>query len=239
MRNIKLTLEYDGTDFYGWQVQPGERTVQGLLQNALEELLQSKVKVTGAGRTDGGVHALNQVASFQTSSSLSLNAIKGGLNSLFPPDVVVKSAQEASPSFDARRDAVSRTYRYRVLLARSPLRRRYAWELKYSLKLRPMRQASSMLKGVHDFTSFTASPPDGDVEVSSCEWKRRGDELWMDVVADRFLHHMVRILVGTLVDVGRGRLDVEDFAAILEAKDRTLAGPTAPPQGLWLLSVEY
>ncbi len=241
MRNIKLVLEYDGTAFHGWQVQPDDRTVQGVLQDALGELLQSKLKLTGAGRTDGGVHALNQVANFQTSSPLSLNAIKSGVNSLLPSDVLVKSTEEVHPSFNARRDALSRTYRYRILLARSPLRRRYAWELKYSLKVRPMRQASQILCGVHDCTSFAVatSPSDGRVRVLSCEWKKKGDELWMEMRADRFLRHMVRILVGTLVDVGRGRLEADDFVGILEARDRTLAGATAPPEGLCLLNVEY
>lgn len=239
MRNIKLVLEYDGTEFSGWQVQPDRRTVQGMLEGALEELLQSRVKVTGAGRTDGGVHALHQVANFETSSAVSLNAIKGGVNSLLPSDILVKSAEEMGASFNARRDARSRFYRYRILCARSPLRRRYAWELKYSLKLKRMRVACSLLCGVHDLSSFTASPLDGKVRVLSCEWKKKGDELWMEVKADRFLHHMVRIVVGTVVDVGRGRLAVDDFAGILEARDRTLAGPTAPPQGLCLLGVEY
>lgn len=240
MRNIKVTLEYDGTDFSGWQIQPHQRTVQGVLQDALAELLQKEVKLTGAGRTDAGVHALNQIATFRTETHLGTEEIKNGANSLLPPDLSVKRAEEAPSSFNARRDAVARTYRYRIVPTRSPTRRRYAWELKYSLNLSRMRKASRSLLGVHDFTSFSSgSSPNKTVKVSTCEWKRRGDEIVMDIEADHFLHNMVRVLVGTLVDVGRGRLSVEDLSQILEARDRTLAGPTAPPQGLCLVDVEY
>lgn len=240
MRNIKLTLEYDGTDFSGWQIQPHRRTVQGVLQDALAELLQKEVKLTGAGRTDAGVHALSQIANFRTESRLGTEKIQNGANSLLPPDLSVKAAEEVPTSFNARRDAVARTYRYRIVPARSPTRRRYAWELKYSLNLSRMRQASHSLLGVHDFTSFSSDlSPAKRVTVSLCQWKKTGDETTMDIRADHFLHNMVRVLVGTLVDVGRGRLSLEDLSQILEARDRTLAGPTAPPQGLCLVNVEY
>ncbi len=241
-RNIRLTLEYDGTSFSGWQVQPGRRTVQGVLEERLSELLGEKIAVIGSGRTDAGVHALGQVANFKAVSGIPLKAFREGLNRLLPRDVAVLRAEEAGERFHARFDAGKRLYRYHIVTARSPVRERFAWFARYDLDFGVLDKTAGKIVGRHDFTSFSSAQAEVEsfvVEVNKARWKRSGDMLTFEIEADRFLHNMVRILVGTMVDMARGKIDPKSFADILRSKDRKKAGRTAPPQGLFLVKVIY
>lgn len=242
MRKIKLTLEYDGTNFYGWQFQPNLRTVQGELEQALASLLQEQVNVIGSGRTDAGVHARGQVAHVQTRSLLPTESIRLGLNTLTHDDLVVLQVEDVDPDFHARYSATRRWYRYTISLRRRALGRHYSWYCKYALNLDAMRQASSHLIGEHDFESFCqagAETPHFLSRVERIEWTQEDDVLNFDIVANRFLHNMVRIIVGTMVQVGRGKLTPADVAEILVRRDRTAAGFTVPAQGLCLMQVAY
>jgi len=244
-RTVKLTLEYDGTDFAGWQVQPGERTVQGVLEAAFSDLAGAAVAVTGSGRTDAGVHALGQVASAATALTLPAAEIAAALNGRLPDDVLVLGAEDARPGFHARYDAVSRAYLYLMGLVPSPVWRRHRWHVRYDLDPAAMREAAGILAGEHDFSSFALSGSEPNhhrcrVSSVSLEWEPRyGGMLVLRIEADRFLRGMVRSIVGTLVEVGRGRMTPGDFAAALQALDRGAAGPTAPPWGLYLERVTY
>jgi tRNA pseudouridine38-40 synthase len=242
LRNIKLEIEYDGTDFYGWQIQPKLRTVQGEIQNKLETILGHKINLIGAGRTDVGVHALGQVANFKTASELRKNSIINGLNGLLPDDIVIKRIEEVDLNFNSRYDAKSRLYKYRIYLGRTAIWRKYVWEVLYSLNLENILEATKKIEGEHDFSSFCVAESSKDnnfCRVFSAIWEKSNDELIFKIEADRFLHAMVRSLVGTLVEVGRGYFSVSDFADIMEAKDRKKAGPTAPACGLYLVEVKY
>lgn len=242
LRNIKLEIEYNGTDFHGWQIQPKLRTVQGEIQDKLKTILGHKINLIGAGRTDVGVHALGQVANFKTTNELSKNSIINGLNGLLPDDIVIKKIEEVDLNFNSRYNAESRLYKYRFYLGRTAILRKYVWEVLYSLNLDNIFEASKMIEGEHDFSSFcmAESTKDNNVcRVFSATWEKSGDELIFKIEADRFLHAMVRSLVGTLVEVGRGYFSVSDFADIMEAKDRKKAGPTAPACGLYLVEVKY
>lgn len=242
LRNIRLKLEYDGTAFSGWQYQPNRRTVQGVVEEKLEELLKERVTLVGAGRTDAGVHALGQVANFKTSRGLPLDAFSQGLNRLLPSDVAVLEAREMELDFHARFDAKKRYYRYQLITQRSPIRERFAWYVKYRLDVGILRKLAGKIIGRHDFTSFSSSQAEVQnflVNVSRAGWKQKGDALTFEIEADRFLHNMVRILVGTMVDMARGRLDPQIFTEILSARDRRRAGRTAPPWGLFLVRVSY
>jgi tRNA pseudouridine38-40 synthase len=242
LRNIKLKIEYDGTDFHGWQVQPNLRTVQGEIEDKLNVMLKHKVNLIGAGRTDMGVHALGQMANFQTESQLGVEAIQRGLNGLLPDDIVVKKAEEVDLSFNARYSAKSRVYHYRIYLGRTAILKRYVWEVLYLLNLERLLEATSEIQGEHDFSSFCVaeSTKENNVcHVAFANWERLGDELIFKIEADRFLHTMVRSLLGTLVEVGRGYFSVSDFVSIMQAKDRKQAGPTAPACGLYLFEVKY
>ncbi|MFQ5676508.1 MAG: tRNA pseudouridine(38-40) synthase TruA [bacterium] len=242
MRNIKLVLEYDGTDFCGWQVQPDKRTVQGVLQDATRDLFQESVKIIGAGRTDAGVHALAQVANFETSSVLTLNAINQGLNTYLPSDVRVVKAEEVADKFHSRFDAVRRTYRYVISKRPRAIERQYGWFCKYKLKVTRLKEASEFLLGSHVFEAFSKISEDENhylCDVESASWRETEENLIFAITANRFLHKMVRIIVGTLVDVGRGKLSPADVREILDSGDRKRAGFAAPPQGLFLVSVDY
>ena len=241
-RTIKFTIEYDGSDFSGWQIQPNRRTVQGEIKHALKCLIDEDVVVTGAGRTDAGVHALGQVASIRTDQRLPLSAFKNGLNAYLPEDVRIVDVEEAPQSFDARRDAQRRVYRYVLCRQARVLGRQYAWHPNFSFSLEPMKQASECLVGRHDFTSFCKK--NGDIHdyhshVMRVDWDVIGDEIHFSITATHFFHNMVRIIVGSLLDVGRGKITPDVFYQILEEKDRRRAGPTAPPYGLVLVRVEY
>lgn len=244
-RTWKLTLSYDGTDFAGWQVQPGLSTVQGRLQRALARIEGAHVKVDGSGRTDAGVHALAQVASCSMRNPIPDHGLLKATNRLLPPSIRVISACEASAGFHARYSAVAKTYEYRILRTAicSPFLARYAYWHPYPLDEEAMRRAAPVLSGERDFRSFASEgggPRRSAVRtVFSSEVRRTGDLLVYRVRGSGFLYRMVRNLVGTLLEVGRGNLSVEDIERILEAQDRRAAGPTAPARGLFLESVEY
>jgi tRNA pseudouridine38-40 synthase len=241
-RNIKLEIEYDGTDFYGWQIQPKLRTAQGEIQDKLETILGHKINLIGAGRTDVGVHALGQAANFKTTNELSKNSIINGLNGLLPDDIVIKRIEEVDLNFNSRYNAKSRLYKYRIYLGRTAIWRKYVWEVLYSLNLENILEATKKIQGEHDFSSFCVAESTKDnnaCRVFSAIWEKSSDELIFKIEADRFLHAMVRSLVGTLVEVGRGYFSVSDFVNIMEAKDRKKAGPTAPACGLYLVEVKY
>lgn len=251
-RNLKLTVEYDGTDFSGWQVQPGMRTVQGDLEAALADLTAEQAgaageaaRVTGAGRTDAGVHALGQVASVATSVTLPAERVGPALNARLERDVRIVRTEDVPESFHARFDAVSRSYFYLIGGAESAVWRRNRWFVSASLDTAAMLEALGSLEGEHDFSSFclTGSEPDHHrcrvTRISlECEVDF-GGMLVVRITANRFLRGMVRSVVGTLVDVGRGKTSPSDFEKILAARDRGAAGPTAPPHGLYLEEVRY
>ena len=270
MQNWKLTLAYDGTDFRGWQVQPGERTIQGELQSALERVVEEAPLPQGSGRTDAGVHALAQVASFPLRARIPVANLVRALNRTLPGSIRVVDAKVVPGSFHARHSAVAKTYEYRVLPIEPaaeqicpPFLARYVYPYSWKVNFEMLQRAGTALLGEHDFRSFAASDPDLAMRMSEAEteaaiqtetrgtvrtiflseWReQRMDGFQLLVYRVRgngFLHHMVRNLVGTALDVGRGYLRLEDIPRILAACDRTAAGPTAPARGLFLHSVEY
>ena len=247
-RTIRLDLQYDGTDFVGWQIQANGRSVQGELARALEKLLQDRVVPVGSGRTDAGTHALGQIAHFHTRSRHSTESIARALNSLLPPDIAVTSASEAATDFHARYSAVGKRYRYRIATAKEAIGRRCVWQLFRPLDLEPMREAAGFLQGTHDFDAFcNCHPPPSSFacSVTDTSWQRRGSELVFEIEANRFVRHMVRIIVGTLVEVGSGRRHPRDVERLLagsarpDRPPRCSAGSTAPARGLCLLHVQY
>jgi tRNA pseudouridine38-40 synthase len=243
MRNIRLLIEYDGTDYSGWQVQPGIPTVQQELLNAIWMITGEWVNLIGAGRTDAGVHAEGQVANFRTEARISAEQFPFALNSGLPEDVVVKEAAEVPLEFHAQFDAVGKTYRYLIWNSRiRPALNRYrqAW-VKAPLELEKMREAAGFLVGTHDFQSFASECREKDSvrTVSRLELERDGELISMEVSADGFLYNMVRAIAGTLIDVGRVHLPVSAVPEMLAAKDRRQGGPTAPACGLCLVRVDY
>jgi tRNA pseudouridine38-40 synthase len=248
-RTLRLDLEYDGTDFVGWQIQSRGRSVQGELRRALSRLLQEETTPVGSGRTDAGTHALGQVAHVHTASRLGAETIHRGLNSLLPPDIAVTACREVGDDFHARYSALSKRYRYRIATARPALERRFVWPLYRQLDLDRLSEAASLLTGTHHFAAFCKQDPQPeryDCQVLGSGWRRRGPELVYEVEANRFLRHMVRILVGTMVEVGLGQRPVSSLPPLLtpctgaEARERrALAGPTVPARGLCLVSLTY
>jgi len=253
MRNLKIVLAYDGSDFSGWQVQPDAATIQGTLASAIGRVTDEKVLPQGSGRTDAGVHALAQVATFATESSIPAQNLVKALNDVLPSSVRVLEAAEAPLDFHARKSAKAKTYRYRIYRVPvcPPFLARYVWHYPFPLNEDAMRQAAQFVVGEHDFTSFAAVDSERGREdeisevrsnvrrVFASTWERTGEELLYVVRGSGFLHHMVRNLVGTFVLVGKGTLKPEDVATILEARNRSAAGATAPASGLYLVSVEY
>jgi len=245
MRNIKLILRYDGTDFNGWQTQPGFRTVQETLEQAIQHLTgEERVRVNASGRTDTGVHAVGQVVNFRTASHHAPEVILRAINARLPSDIVIREACEAPESFDANRNAKRKLYRYIMDdgAVPDPFQRRYAYHCRYPLDARAMNQAAALLKGRHDFHSFETEWPNRLTSVRTITHiavNRCGAYLWLDVEADGFLYNMVRAIAGTLINVGRGYWPVEQVARILQAEDRNQAGPTAPAHGLFLMRVAY
>lgn len=242
LRNIKLVLEFEGTNFLGWQRQASGRTVQAELEKALWKLFEEKIKVVGQGRTDRGAHALGFVANFKTSSKLSIQNIKLGLNSYLPRDLLVKEAQEVSSDFHSRFQARSRTYQYKIFSGKTSLYRNFTWPYSYRLDLEKLKKATQVLLGENDFSSFCVAKSkreNNKCQVYKATWRKQGNILIFEITANRFLHSMVRILVGTLLEVGRGGLTPEDFFHILQAKDRRKAKKTAPAFGLYLVKVNY
>jgi tRNA pseudouridine38-40 synthase len=244
MRTLKLVLEYDGFEYCGWQVQEDVPTIQGVLEEALTTILGQRVRVQGAGRTDAKVHALGQVASFQCASSLPTAALQRGLNSLLPRDVVVYDVQDAPADFHARFSARGKVYAYRILNrpVRAPLRLRYVWHLPHTLDVPAMMVAGTFLQGTHDFASFQATGSAVNTTertLTALTITREDDEVVLSCTANGFLRHMVRNIVGTLVEVGHGTRMPIDIKRIIDGRDRRLAGATAPPQGLYLVKVLY
>ena len=249
-RNLKLVLSYDGTDFYGWQVQPGLSTIQGTLSAAIDRITGEIVLPQGSGRTDAGVHALAQVASFSLANPIPVENLVEALNHILPPSIRVLSAAEASQTFHARHSARAKTYQYRIYRGTicSPFTARQVYHHPYPLDEPAMIDSAAVIIGEHDFSSFasvdaekTSAPiarPNIRTVFSSA-WRRQGDELLYTVRGNGFLHHMVRNLVGTFLLAGKGTLNSAGLAAILESRDRSRAGTTAPASGLLLLEVEY
>jgi tRNA pseudouridine38-40 synthase len=270
MRNMKLTVAYDGTDFRGWQIQPGQPTIQGALTDVVRQLTQDSVVLQGAGRTDAGVHAWGQVASFKTQSGLAPAELQRGCNALLPPSIRVRHAEEVGPHFHARWDAQAKTYTYSIYRGPvvPPFRWRYVLHVAQELDFQAMTQAARCFEGELDFTSFSAStgseeddrdrtmirtvfrselidlsagaanlPPDlADLPHGSAA----GSEEWVYLIRGRsFLRYMVRKIIGTILHVGRGNIAASDIPGLLEQRDRRCSGPTAPPQGLCLQSIEY
>ena len=250
MRNLKLTVAYDGSDFSGWQVQPDAATIQGTLASAIGRLTGEKVRPQGSGRTDAGVHALAQVATFATESPIPAENLVIALNDILPASIRVLQVTEVPVEFHARKSARAKTYRYRIYRAAicPPFLAHYVWHYPYPLDEDAMQQAAPLVVGEHDFTSFAAVDPERGSEeepvsnvrrVFASTWERKEDELIYAVRGSGFLHHMVRNLVGTFILVGNGTLKVEDVSRILEARSRAAAGATAPAGGLYLVGVEY
>lgn len=257
MRNVKITLAYDGTDFCGWQIQPGQATVQGALTDVLERLTNCRLNIHGAGRTDAGVHAAGQVANFKTDSAMSAGEFQNAFNALLPRSIRVIGSEDAATDFHARWNAVAKTYRYRIYRGRivPPFLYRYVQHDPSPLDFAAMAEAARQFEGEHDFTTFAASTgsEEEDLErlttriIYRSELVRTGegnpsgrDEEWVYVVRGRsFLRYMVRKMVGTLVDVGRGKLMPGDIAKLFEMRDRSKCGATMPPHGLCMEQVEY
>ena len=250
MRNLKLILSYDGAEFSGWQVQPNASTLQGTLASAIGRITGEKVLPQGSGRTDAGVHALAQVVTFVTESSVPTENFVKALNDILPAAVRVLQVAEMPAEFHARHSARGKTYRYRMYRSSicPPFLARYVWHYPYPLDEEAMGRAAASVVGEKDFTSFAAVDPERGREgepisnvrtIFSSSWERSGDELIYTVRGSGFLHHMVRNLVGTFILVGRGTLQTEDVTRIIDARSRSAAGATAPASGLYLVEVEY
>jgi len=242
-RYLRATVAYDGTDFHGFQVQVGQRTVQGALEDALATIIQQNVRVIGAGRTDSGVHGLGQVVAFRTRWRHSFSDLHRAWNAVLPDDIAVWSLCEAEAEFHPRFDAKSRRYRYTIwnYPVRNPLLRRMALWVPQALDVRRMVEASSLLIGEHDFGTL-GSPPQGDNTVRRvlrASWTQEGNRLYLDIEANAFLYRMARSIVGTLLQVGTGERSVAQFKCLFVAADRGLAGPTAPANGLCLMAIQY
>ncbi|MBZ5656654.1 MAG: tRNA pseudouridine(38-40) synthase TruA [Acidobacteriia bacterium] len=266
MRNLKLILAYDGSEFVGWQVQPGRATIQGTLASAIGRLTGENVLPQGSGRTDAGVHALAQVATFPTASPIPIDNWIKALNDILPPSIRVLEVREVAADFHARKSARAKTYRYRIYRDAicPPFLARYVWHYPFPMQEDAIAEAAGLVVGEHDFTSFAAVDPErveriekdnhkghGSAQekingedmnvrtIYSSRWVREADELIYSVRGSGFLHHMVRNLVGTFLLIGKGTLTPEDLRRILASRSRSAAGPTAPASGLYLVGVEY
>lgn len=245
MRTFKMILEYDGTAYCGWQRQPNGISIQQILEEAVARIIGENVSIIASGRTDAGVHALNQVASFRAHTRLAANKMFLGINSVLPQDIVVKDLQEAPPDFNALKNAMGKIYVYRIKnqRRRPVLGRQYFWFVRYKLDLEKMREAASLLTGEHDFSAFCATGCDVQDRIRTINridiHAGREGMLEITVESGGFLRHMVRNIVGTLVDVGRGKLKPEDMNDIIASGDRTKAGTAAPACGLFLKEVQY
>ena len=246
-RTIKLTIAYDGTDYHGWQIQPGLKTVQGTVCDAVSNLCQTQTHVAGSGRTDAGVHAQGQVGTFKTCHHHAMETLPLAINQVLPRDIVIRHAQEVTSDFDVIRHVTQKHYQYTLHLSRVPCVRtaRFSWLYPGRLDCHAMQKAAQYLVGEHDFRSFacTVEPHQNTVRtIDACDVhlsEQAPDTLIIDVKGHGFLHHMVRIIVGTLVDIGKGHWPASHVLEILTAKDRKAAGHLAPPEGLCLMAVVY
>jgi tRNA pseudouridine38-40 synthase len=244
IRWLKLTVAYDGTAYAGWQIQPDQPTVQGVLERAWQELTQETVRLTAAGRTDAGVHALGQVVGVSTETRLTNEDLHRGLNAVLPEDVAVLAVEPTRDEFHATHDAIAKRYRYQICNGRTPpvFDRRYVWHYPHALDTAAMHRAGQALVGRHDFVSFESAGserPDTVRTIQELTVAQVGDRVTIEVAGDGFLYNMVRAIVGTLLEVGRGTRDESWVAEVLADRDRRQAGQTAPPQGLFLISVDY
>jgi tRNA pseudouridine38-40 synthase len=244
MKHLKFTLSYDGTDFNGWQTQPGVRTVQDVLEQAIAAVTGTRPHANASGRTDAGVHAVGQVVNFYADTRLTPETLARAVNAHLPPDVAIRDAAEVSQSFDANKDALRKLYRYVIhdSPVPDPFLRRYAAPSKHRLDAESMDRAARVLIGRHDFHSFETDWPNRMSSVRTINHlrvNRAGEYIWIDVEADGFLYNMVRAIAGTLMNVGRGFWPESRVAEILNAEDRKEAGPTAPACGLFLMRVTY
>lgn len=245
LNNFKITIEYDGSNYHGWQRQADEPTIQNEIENALMTMTQKKVTLIGSGRTDAGVHAFAQVANFHCDTTLGPDVFQKGLNSLLPKDIVIKDCIQVPENFHARYDATSKTYHYRLLNRPIPaaIFHQYAWHIQKKLDLEAMRNAIRYIIGTHDFRAFegAGSPRSNTIRsIMNANLIEMDDGyLVFEIKGDGFLRFMVRNIMGTLVDIGLGKITVDDFNRIFESKDRNDAGITAPAQGLFLVQVEY
>lgn len=243
--NFKIEIAYDGTAYHGWQRQKEDRTIQEEIEKALITMTGKQITLLGSGRTDAGVHAFGQVASFKSDAGLSSEVFLKGLNSLLPDDIHITSCQRVDPEFHPRYNARSKIYRYQILNREMPtiMQRYFVWHIKQPLELAAMRKATFHIVGKHDFKAFEAvgSPRISTIrDVIKAEWRRHKDgNILFEIEADGFLRYMVRNIVGTLVDVGRRKLSPDDVNTILLSRDRRLAGATAPAKGLFLIKVNY
>ena len=243
-QNIRLTVAFEGTSYHGWQIQPDVRTIQGVLSEAIGRVTGEQVTVNGSGRTDAGTHARGLVANFTTRSHIAPAQLVRALNSMLPRDVRVLSARRMPPGFHARRDAFSKAYRYQIFLGpvMLPHLAREYFHFPYKIDLEKMENATRQFLGEHDFASFarTGSTVSSTVRrIFRCELRKRGHRLLLTVEGNGFLHHMVRNMAGTLLEVGKGSISLSDFQQLFLMRDRTLAGFTAPAHGLVLLKVQY
>ncbi len=243
-RNIKLTLEYDGENYHGWQRQPRLTTIQGTIEKALAKIIAEKVNLIGSGRTDAGVHARGQVANFQTKSEIPPKNLQAALNGLLPEDIVIKHTVQVPDDFHARYDAKSKSYCYTILNApfSSPFSRKYAYFFPHHLDIATMKKAAKFLVGRQDFSSFRGAGATGDNclrEMKMLRITKEKEVIHLNMEADGFLYNMVRIIAGTLVEAGRGKIAATEVKKILKVKDRRQAGPTLPARGLCLLKVKY
>ena len=246
MKNIKLVLEYDGTNYHGWQSQAGSGrpTIQDTLEGAIKTLSGEESKAYSSGRTDAGVHALGHIANFKTDSTIPAAAWAPALNHLLPADIRALSSEEVPDDFHSRYSALGKIYKYRILNRRQPtaLFRNYAWHVNVGLKLGPMRKAAKFLIGRHDFSAFRSSSCGAKSPIRTLrrvEIKKSGDFIEVLLEADSFLQYMVRNIVGTLVETGLGRFSPDEVAGMLASRDRSQAGRTAPARGLYLVAVYY
>jgi tRNA pseudouridine38-40 synthase len=245
LRNFKILIEYDGKAYHGWQRQKNEATIQGEIEWAIEKMIGQKVPLIGSGRTDAGVHALNQVANFKCDTHLTPGVFQKGLTAILPADIVIKSCEEVPEGFHARFDVKSKTYLYRILNHKRPsaIGRHYAWHIPFRLDVELMACALEYFVGTHDFKAFegAGSPRQHTVRTvkKAALIPRKNKILHIEIKANGFLRHMVRNIVGALVAVGSGRLTPEQLNTVFLSRDRRLAPPTAPPQGLFLGQVSY
>jgi tRNA pseudouridine38-40 synthase len=242
MATLKLTLEYDGTDFVGWQYQLNGRSVQEEIEKVLHQLLQENIRIMGGGRTDAGVHARGQVAHFSTNTNMDLQRFKKSVNGMLPRDIALQNVELVSSDFHARYSATKRRYRYFIRRGLTAIERKYCWEIFCPLDIKKMHACAEIILGEHDFQSFCKKQAEVDhysCQVVQSQWQEKGEQLIYVIEANRFLYSMVRTLVGTMIDVGRGATPQDEFIDILNGRNRGLAGCAAPAKGLFLEEIVY